>query len=566
MDLLSKIEEIISQAASEVVGSDVRAFVESTKDSRHGDLSSNVAMLMSKVSGQNLRDLATQIASKIDGNKLIQSVEVAGPGFINITLSADAWVDLIASILSNPGDYGASNIGGGEKINLEYVSANPTGPVHIGHVRGAIVGDVLAQILKKTGFNVVEEYYINDAGAQTDVLAQSAFLRYRQAMGADIGEIPVGMYPGEYLVSIGKALADRYGDSLTGSAEDLAAVKQFAIETLLDDIKSDLRKLHVHHDVFSSEKAILAGEDVQDAIDALRAKGLVYEAVLEQPKGKLKKDWVSRKQLLFRSSEFGDSADRPLTKDDGSWTYFMADIAYQYDKVKRGYKSLILILGRDHVGYAARIKSAVESIADVSVEIIFYDIVNLMHGENVIKMSKRSGNFLTAQDVIDVIGSDAIRFIMLSRSSEMVLDFDLEKAKEATKDNPVFYIQYAHARGCSVLRKAKDEGYHIDGASANISLLTSAYERAMLRMMAEWPRSLSIAATRREPHKIAFYLQNLAKTFHALWNSGVDSEELRCIISSKPELTATRLIMIRAFVAVIAAGLRLLKVEPLESM
>ena len=533
---------------------------EPTKDPAHGDIATNAAMVLAKPVGKNPREIATKIAAELQKNPQIGKVDVAGPGFINLTLKPEIWPEVVADILKIGTAYGDSNIGLGEKINVEYVSANPTGPMHIGHARGGVYGDALAGLLKKVGYSVTKEFYINDAGSQVDTLARSAYLRYREALGEKV-EIPEGYYPGEYLIPVGQALKEKFGEKFKTAPESewFPVIRTFAMEAMMQLIRDDLEMMGIVHDVFTSELAIRNRGDVDAAYKVLEAQGLIYQGVLEPPKGKFLEDWESREQTLFRSTQFGDDVDRPLKKSDGSWTYFAPDIAYHYDKLKRGYKKMILELGSDHAGYQKRLKSAVSALSnnEADINIILHQLVNLMENGEPVKMSKRSGNFLTTRDVVERVGKDVVRFIMLTRKNTEVIDFDFAKVKEQTKDNPVFYVQYANARANSVLRNAAAEGF---APGVPSTALNHPAELALIRKLAEWPRVVEQSALAHEPHRIAYYLYELASQFHGLWAL------VKFIVPEDKNLTQARLALVKAVGIVVASGLDVFGVQPVESM
>ena len=549
---------------------------EPPRDPSHGDISTNAAMVLAKAAGKNPRELGQLIADAIKLLDYINDVSVAGPGFINMRLDNEVWQQAVNDILKSGISYGNSSLGSGKKINVEYVSANPTGPMHIGHSRGAVVGDALALLLQKAGFDVTKEYYINDAGTQIEKLVQSAYLRYREALGENIGEIPKGFYPGEYLRGVGNALKARHGDKLLYMTEEhwFPVVREHTVNAMMVLIRDDLEALGVMHDVFSSEYALHQANKLEKALQTLKKKGLIYRGVLEPPKGKAPDDWEPREQTLFRSSEYGDDVDRPLQKSDGSWTYFASDIAYHLDKLERGYNAMILVLGADHGGYVKRMKAMVSALSGgkAEIEVHICQLVNyLQHGKPA-KMSKRAGTFVTVGDVIEAVGKDIIRFIMLTRKSDAVLDFDLEKVTEQSKDNPVFYVQYAHARAKSVLRNAKEEIPVMEIDSLKnlpnnlLSQLNDPAELALIKVMAQWPRIVESAALSQEPHRIAFYLQEVAAAFHGLWNKGKEHDNLRFIVPGNEELTKTRLALVRALSLVVASGLNVLGVSPVEEL
>jgi arginyl-tRNA synthetase len=558
-----------------------RIVVEPPRDPSHGDMATNAAMVLAKDAGKKPRELAEALAEKLRADELVAKVEVAGPGFINLTLKPAVWVDALRAILADGADYGRSRMGQGTPVDVEYVSANPTGPMHVGHGRGAVFGDALANLLAFTGFAVTREYYINDAGAQVDVLARSALLRYREALGEEIGPIPDGLYPGDYLKSVGSALVAEYDHDLLNWPDErrLPVVRQKAIDMMMAEIRDDLAALNVKHDVFFSERSLTAGPTdlVAQTIAELRAQGHVYEGRLPPPKGEAVTDWEDREQTLFRSTEFGDDVDRPLMKSDGSYTYFAADIAYHKSKLKRGFKSMIDVWGADHGGYIKRMQAAVKALsgasADLDVKLV--QMVKLLRDGKPVKMSKRSGDIEPLRQVVDEVGRDAVRFMMLYRKNDAVLDFDLAKVIEQSRDNPVFNGQYGHARGRSVFRHAREGGFDLPSdptqrastlAGAALERLDDAGELALMRRLALYPRLIEAAAGAHEPHRIAFYLYELASDFHAQWNRGKDSPYLRFIIQNDPQMTMARLALVQGVVTVLASGLGLLGVEAPEEM
>ncbi|NOZ65460.1 MAG: arginine--tRNA ligase [Alphaproteobacteria bacterium] len=549
--------------------------IEPPRDASHGDISTNIALVLTKQARMKPRDIADLVAAelgKIDG---VDRGDVAGPGFINISLKANVIQSQVANILKADGQYGRSDVGNQEKVNVEYVSVNPTGPLHVGHCRGAIFGDALASLLDYTGYDVAREYYINDAGGQIDVLARSAYLRYAEALGQDIGEIPEGLYPGDYLIPVGKALADKYGEKWLDKMESewILPIRKFATDAMMDMIRADLETLAIKHDVFFSELTLHDSGKIQVALDKLEAKGLLYTGVLEPPKGTKPDDWEMRPQTLFKSTDFGDDVDRAVQKSDGSWTYFAADVAYHYDKMERGFTSLIDVWGADHGGYVKRVESVIEALSDgkVSLDVRLCQMVKLLRDGTPVKMSKRSGSFITMRDIVDEVGKDVVRFIMLTRKNDASLDFDFARVTEQSKDNPVFYVQYAHARVHSVLRKAQAAFPALDMskdslAEARMSVFTDSSELSLIRNMMNWPRFVKSAALAREPHRIAYYLYELASEFHALWNKGNDNLDLRFIIEDDIEKTRARLALISAVRDIIASGLNILGVEPVTEM
>ena len=552
-----------------------RVSAEPPRDRSHGDIATNAAMVLAKQAGQKPRNLAEKLAELLRGLPSVEKVEIAGPGFINVSLEDDFWRGCLRDILKAGTHYGDSDIGNGQTVNVEFVSANPTGPLTVGHARGSVVGDVLASLIEKAGYDVIREYYINDAGAQVDVLARSAYLRYREALGEDIGEIPEGLYPAEYLKDVGQALASRDGENWMDEAEDiwLPEIRRFAIDAMMDLVRANLAALGVKHDIFSSERALVDNGGVEAAIKTLEDRGLVYVGVLEPPKGKKPDDWEPVPLTLFKATAFGDDVDRPLLKSNGSLTYFANDIAYHLDKYKRGGKTMINVWGADHGGYIKRMQAAVaaltggEGVLDVKI----CQLVKLMRGGEMVKMSKRSGNFVTLQEVIDEVGKDVVRFIMLTRKNDAPLDFDLEKVLEQSRDNPVFYVNYAHARAHSVARMCAEEfpDLALDDvslAASELNLLTDSDELAVMKLLAEWPRLIESAAEAHEPHRLAFYLYDLAAAFHGLWTKGKDATHLRFIQTGEAALTQARMAMVRSVALVIASGLEVFGVEPVEEM
>ncbi|PZQ14999.1 MAG: arginine--tRNA ligase [Ancylobacter novellus] len=547
-----------------------RVVVEPPRDASHGDLATNAAMVLSKELGLKPRDLAQMIAAKLEADPDVEAVSVAGPGFVNLALSGDYWRGALAAALSAGDAYGRPVAAPGRKINVEYVSANPTGPMHVGHCRGAVFGDALANLLAFAGEDVTREYYINDAGAQVDVLARSAFLRYREALGEDIGGIPEGLYPGDYLKPVGKTLAEVHGSALKDmpEAEWLPIVKAATIAAMMEMIREDLASLGVRHDVFFSEATLHgAGGPIVEAVEALKAQGLIYEGRLPPPKGQLPEDWEDREQTLFRATDFGDDVDRPLMKSDGSYTYFAADVAYFRSKYGRGFEEMVFVLGADHGGYVKRLEAVGRALsggaARVTVELC--QLVRLFRGGEPVRMSKRAGDFVTLRDVVDEVGRDAVRFMMLFRSNDAVLDFDFVKVTEQSRDNPVFYVQYAHARCRSTLRKGA-EAHGEPGAEPDLSLLSDPGELELIRRVAAWPRAVEQAAAARQPHRIAFFLHDLASELHAHWNRGKDSPNLRFIMENNELLSQARLRLVSAVSLVLAQGLAILGVTAPDEM
>jgi arginyl-tRNA synthetase len=546
--------------------------VEPPRDAAHGDMATNAAMVLAKPAGLAPRAIADALAARLAKDPRISAADVAGPGFLNLRLSNLVWQSVVKAALSDGADFGRSNAGAGRKVNVEFVSANPTGPMHVGHVRGAVVGDALSNLLAFAGWTVTREYYINDGGAQVDVLARSAYERYREANGLE-PEIREGLYPGDYLVPVGEALKAKYGATLLNQPESvwLADLRDFASAMMMQEICNDLAQLGVRMDVYSSEKALYGTGKIEAAIQTLRDQGLIYEGTLEPPKGKVPEDYEARIQTLFRSTAHGDDVDRPVMKSDGSWTYFAPDIAYHYDKVQRGFDELIDIFGADHGGYVKRMKAAVSALSSgrVPLDIKLVQLVKLYKNGEPFKMSKRAGTFVTLHDVVEQAGADVTRFMMLTRKNDVALDFDFAKVLEQSKDNPVFYVQYANARINSVLRKAQAAGLDVSDAAlakADLTQLSHPAEIDMAQQIAEWPREVEIAAKGNEPHRIAFFLYELASEFHGLWNRGNDDPNLRFLQEGKDATSCAKIALARATGVVISAGLAILGVKPAEEM
>ena len=546
--------------------------VEPPRDAAHGDMATNAAMVLAKPSSCKPRDIAQRLATLLSADPRLASVEVAGPGFLNLRLASTLWADVLRAILADPAGYGRATVGAGIKVNVEYVSANPTGPLHVGHTRGAVFGDALASMLDFAGYDVTREYYINDGGAQVDVLARSVYLRYLEAHGQEVA-FEDGTYPGDYLIAVGQALKEKVGDSYLGKGEQfwLEDVREFSTLAMMELIREDLLALGVKMDVFYSEKSLYGTGLIEAAIEDLKSKGLIYQGVLEPPKGKKPEDWEPREQTLFRSTDHGDDVDRPVQKSDGSWTYFAPDIAYHYDKVQRGFDQLIDVFGADHGGYVKRMKAAVSALSydKTSLDITLTQLVKLFKNGEPFKMSKRAGTFVTLRDLVDQVGADATRFVMLTRKNDAPLDFDFDKVMEQTKENPVFYVQYAHARICSVMRKAQLAGVAVEDAvlqAADLAGLTDAAELTLAAKLAEFPRLIEIAARSNEPHRIAFYLYDLASEFHALWNKGNEQPELRFLQEGNLATSQAKIALIRATAVVISNGLGILGVQPAQEM
>ena len=546
--------------------------VEPPRDAAHGDMATNAAMVLAKPSSCKPRDIAQRLATLLSADPRLASVEVAGPGFLNLRLASTLWADVLRAILADPAGYGRATVGAGIKVNVEYVSANPTGPLHVGHTRGAVFGDALASMLDFAGYDVTREYYINDGGAQVDVLARSVYLRYLEAHGQEVA-FEDGTYPGDYLIAVGQALKEKVGDNYLGKGEQfwLEDVREFSTLAMMELIREDLLALGVKMDVFYSEKSLYGTGLIEAAIEDLKSKGLIYQGVLEPPKGKKPEDWEPREQTLFRSTDHGDDVDRPVQKSDGSWTYFAPDIAYHYDKVQRGFDQLIDVFGADHGGYVKRMKAAVSALSydKTSLDIKLTQLVKLFKNGEPFKMSKRAGTFVTLRDLVDQVGADATRFVMLTRKNDAPLDFDFDKVMEQTKENPVFYVQYAHARICSVMRKAQLAGVAVEDAvlqAADLAGLTDAAELTLAAKLAEFPRLIEIAARSNEPHRIAFYLYDLASEFHALWNKGNEQPELRFLQEGNLATSQAKIALIRATAVVISNGLGILGVQPAQEM
>ena len=584
-DVLARVHAVCGVLAAEggwPAGIDLsRVVVEPPRDAAHGDMATNAAMVLAKEAKLKPRDLAEAIAAKLRADDLIASVDVAGPGFINLTLKPKAWSDALRTVLREGDAYGRSAMGASEKVNVEYVSANPTGPMHVGHCRGAVFGDALCSLLAFAGYDVTREYYINDAGAQVDVLARSAYLRYREALGENIGAIPEGLYPGDYLKPVGQALAAEYGDKLLAMPEGrwLPIVRDKSIEMMMEEIKGDLAALNIRHDVFFSERSLTqtGNNKVTETIDFLRSRGDVYEGRLPPPKGGPVEDYEDRVQTLFRATAYGDDVDRPLMKSDGSYTYFASDIANHKNKFDRGFTNLIDVFGADHGGYIKRMQAAVKAVTSgkATLDVKIVQLVKLLRNGEPVKMSKRSGDFVTLREVVDEVGKDAVRFMMLYRKNDAVLDFDLAKVIEQSRENPVFYVQYGHARGHSVFRNAREVIPDLPEEAAArsaflgdaaVERLTDPAELDLLRRLALYPRMIEAASAAHEPHRIAFYLYDLASEFHGLWTRGRDLPYLRFIINNDAEITKARLALVQGVVSVLASGLAVLGVHAPDEM
>ncbi len=552
-----------------------RVTVEPPRDAAHGDLATNAAMVVAKPLGKNPREVASAIAAHFAADGDVASVEVAGPGFINFRLNAPIWHEVLKSIAAQGGEFGRSDIGKGEPVNIEYVSANPTGPMHVGHTRGAVFGDALASLMAYVGYDVTREYYINDAGSQIDTLAKSAFLRYREALGEGI-DIPSGFYPGDYLIPVGEALKAEFGGALLekSEAEALPIVRERVLAAMMDLIRADLARLNVHHDMFFSERQLHGqGGDIDSTLDWLRSEDMIYQGRLEPPKGKTPEDWEDREQTLFRATNYGDDVDRPLVKSNGQYTYFAADIAYHRNKYLRGFKHMVNVLGADHSGYVKRLQAAVKAVShgEADIDVRICQLVRLLKNGEPFKMSKRSGDLVLLSDVVEEVGADATRFMLLYRRNDAAMDFDFAVVKEQSRDNPVFYVQYAHARTYSVFRKVAEDmpTLVVDAealAAADLSVLSSEADLELIRALAQWPRIVASAAEAHEPHRVAFYLYELAGAFHGFWAKGNQDVALRFVNADNSKLTIARLALVGAVRQVLVNGLSLLGVSAPEEL
>ncbi|MBU6475135.1 MAG: arginine--tRNA ligase [Alphaproteobacteria bacterium] len=552
-----------------------RVKVEPPREAAHGDMATNAAMVLAKPAGKNPRQLGETLTQKLKSIQSVAEASVAGPGFVNFRLVNTEWASVVLDILKCGAAYGDSAMGAHEKVNIEYVSANPTGPMHAGHIRGAVIGDALAALLEKAGYDVTREYYFNDAGTQVDVLARTTHLRYREALGEDIGAIPEGLYPGEYMKDVGQALAARDGKKWLGKDEGewLAPIREFAVGVMMAEIRKDLALIGITHETFSNEREIVEGGTLEKVFKTLTDMDLIYQGTLPPPKGKEMEDWEPAELTLFRSSRFGDSSDRPLKKRDGTWAYIMPDIAYHYDKIRRGYKWMINVLGKDHGNYLDKMRPAVSALSGggAKIDVIFCAMVKVLKNGVPVKFSKRSGNIITLREMVEEVGAGAVRFFMLSRTPDSELEFDFAKVVEQSKDNPVFYVQYAHARCHSVFRNAKemwpDADFSVEALlKADMKRLDSEEELKLVRLMAGWPRHVEAAAEAHEPHRVTFYLHDLAAAFHAFWNKGRDDATLRFLIEKDKDLSFARLALVKAVATVIASGLAVMGVEPVEEM
>ena len=569
------IDQLVQEGVLELKAQRPAFVVEPPRDLAHGDMATNIAMTLTKAAGKPPRAIAEIIKPKLEALPDVASVEIAGPGFINMRLKPEAWHAEIKDILKSGIHYGDSDLGKHQKVNVEFVSANPTGPMHAGHVRGAVLGDTLCRLLDKAGYDVTREYYMNDAGTQIDVLARTTFLRYREALGEDIGAIPEGLYPGEYLKDVAAALAKQDGDKWLSKPESEAmeGMRKFATSYIINMIKDDLALIGIKHDVFSNERVLIENGTLDKVFKLLEEKGLIYVGTLPPPKGKEMENWEPVPLTLFRSSNFGDDVDRPLKKRDGTWAYVMPDLAYHYDKVQRGFQYMINVLGTDHGGYLERLRPGVAAFSNgtARLEVIFNNIVKIFKNGEPVKLSKRSGNLITLREMVEQVGVGAVRFFMLTRAPESELEFDFAKVVEATRDNPVFYVQYAHARCCSVFRNAANMIQNLDVSAEalgklDLSSLKEPEELALVRALANWPRAVEAAALAQEPHRIAFFLMDLAGQFHSFWNKGNDNAALRFILPDNPEATRTKLALVKAVQTVVASGLAVMGCSALEEM
>ena len=553
-----------------------KVVVEPPRDPAHGDITTNAAMVLAKPAGKPPRDIAAALCEVLVAHEDVAAAEIAGPGFVNMRIAANFWPGFMRAVLQAGEGFARSSMGEGHKVNVEYVSANPTGPLHVGHCRGAVFGDALANLLAFTGHDVTREYYINDAGSQIDVLAQSVLLRYRQALGGDIGEIPSGLYPGDYLVPVGKALASEFGSGLLDmdDGERIALVKQRAIDAMMVMIREDLAALNIRQEVFFSEKSLHDSGQIGETVEKMREQGLVFEGRIPPPKGQLPEDWEDREQTLFRATDYGDDIDRPLMKSDGSYTYFAADVAYARNKIERGFDELVYVLGADHGGYVKRLQAVARALSGgrVRADALLCQLVKLYRGGEPFKMSKRAGDFVTLRDVVDEVGSDVVRFMMLTRKNDAPLDFDFQKVTEQSRENPVWYVQYAHARiGSAFVRAGEEIGpsvlENLDILDdETLELLKDETELRLLQLMAGWPRAVEMAAHNREPHRLAFYLYDIAAEFHSYYNKGKDQPQLRFILPNQVHLTRARLALLQMIRYALASGLHILGVRPVHEM
>ena len=580
MNLFANVHELVLESlaslqSSRALPADLdfkNVTVEAPRDSSHGDMSTNAAMILAKQAKMRPREIADLLLKKLVSNTQIEHIEIAGPGFLNLTLSKSIWLEAIPQIVKLNKEFGRSSIGKEKRVNVEFVSANPTGPIHVGHTRGAVFGDALANLLGFAGYNVTREYYINDGGAQIDILARSVYLRYLEANGIAV-EFIEGTYPGEYLIPVGESLKEGFGDVFVEAdeAEWLPKFRAHAVRSMMELIESDLLSLGIKMDVFYSEKSLYGTGRIETALEELSAKGLIYEGYLDPPKGKLPEDWEPRKQTLFRSSEYGDDVDRPIKKSDGQWTYFAPDIAYHYDKISRKFDHLINIFGADHGGYVKRMKAAVRALSndDITLDIKLTQLVRLYKNGEPFKMSKRAGNFISLRDLVEQVGSDVTRFVMLTRKNDAPLDFDFDKVLEQSRDNPVFYVQYAYARINSVLKKARVANINVCDSSlisADMQGVEHESEVYIIKKVCEWPRLVELAAKHNEPHRVAFYLYELASEFHAFWSKGKDTPSLRFVHEDNVMRSLSKLAIARSVAIVISNGLGILGVQPMDEM
>jgi arginyl-tRNA synthetase len=569
------LETLVEQGALPGGLDTSKVVVEPPRDSAHGDITTNAAMVLAKPAGKAPRDIAVELCKALVAHDDVEIAEIAGPGFVNLRIAKAFWPGFMRAVLAGGAGFASSSLGQGKKVNVEYVSANPTGPLHVGHCRGAVFGDALANLLEVTGHEVTREYYTNDAGSQIDILADSVYLRYCEALGDNIGAIPAGLYPGDYLVPVGKALAAEFDDKLKAMAEVERAslIKERSIAAMMDLIREDLASLNIHQDIFFSEKKLHDNGKIAETVEVMRGQGLVYEGRIPPPKGQLPEDWEDREQTLFRATGFGDDIDRPLMKSDGSFTYFAADVAYARDKIERGFDELVFVLGADHGGYVKRLKAVTKALSEgkTSADVLLCQLVRLFRAGEPVKMSKRSGDFITLRDVVDEVGCDVVRYMMLTRKNDAPLDFDFQKVTEQSRENPVWYVQYAHARIGSAFRKAKEE---MGETAIDLSILSDETllelkdetEQRLIGLIAGWPRAVEMAAVNREPHRLAFYLYDIVAEFHSYYNKGKDQPQLRFILPNQVHLTRARLALLETIRYALAGGLGILGVTPVDEM